>query len=213
MSSSLGFACFHAFCILEYQNESNYWWLPGSVLLKKNKMEGSKKDYCEANRTQKKRMLSKLTVVISIEIQKSGTEVLLALSRLWGKEQGVERAFPLRAFTRRPCRRQPCSASTVHRQGWGLWEAAGWDLLWAKPQWSSPGDRAGVPTAQHSASCAFILWYHAMQSCTLVLNSILKNILFLECFESSLALKIRSKKGSRGTKSPHFKYCYFENDS
>lgn len=161
----------------------------------------------------KKRECFQNWLVISIEIQKSGKEVLLPLSRLWGKEQGVERAFPLRAFTRRPCTRQPCSASTVHRQGWGLWEAAGWDLLWAKPQWSSPGDRAGVPTAQHSASCSFILWYHAMQSCKLVLNSILKNILFLECFESSLALKIRSKKGSRGTKSPDFKYCYFENDS
>lgn len=45
---------------------------------------------------------------------------------------------------------------------------------------------------------ACILWYRAVQSCKLMLNLAHKHTLFLECFESRLALKIRCKKGGVG---------------
>lgn len=78
-------------------------------------------------RTQK-RKLSKLTMHTNIETEKRNKKVFLALSNLWGKEQGVERAFPVCAFTKRPSRRQPggaCRGSgSIAGQSWRLQHGA-----------------------------------------------------------------------------------------
>lgn len=92
------------------------------MLLKKNKVEGSKKDYCKTNRTQKKkkkRMLSKLTAVISTEIQEQ-LEVFLPHhiyeERIKGwKEPSLSMPLPRGCAPGSPAVPAPCTDSR-----WGL---------------------------------------------------------------------------------------------